>query len=340
MRNRASVLIGAMIFLLCSATALAGDLSWQACRADAAALCQRGELTQAVDRAKFALNLARSKFGRDHLNVAKSLEQLGEICMLRGRLPQSDLFLKQALTIREKIHGDCDPGVIRLITTLADHSRLRRHYDQAEGQYRQALDLAAKGGLGESSHTAPALEGLARLYRDRGDYSSAEPLYERAIAIYETGGKYGQAEKLREARSSLDLADIKRANGDFRKARELYKTALLAYSRALGPTSLMTSVTYKRLADLYRERRIPSLARAYYERALAAYGATGLPEGTLTAATLAGLGNVLKSQGSLARSQDYYNAARAIYERCGGLDPELATMALTREKIWPSLSRR
>jgi tetratricopeptide (TPR) repeat protein len=342
MCNRSFMFIGTIILLLLSTAAFADDSGWRVCHTQAGALCRTGEWSQAFQQANTALNMAGTKYGQDHLNTAKSLERLGEICVARGRLQQADLIFSKALKIRTKIHGDCHPSVIKLLTIMADHQRLRLHRecDSAEKLYRKALDLADRGHWGESSYAAPALEGLARLYMDRGDYASAEPLYQKAISMYETGGKYRSSEKLGEARNSVCLAEIKRAKKDFPKARELYETALVRYLKVAGPTSPMIAFTYKRLADLYSDWHKPTRALAYYQRSLGAYENTGLPEGPLTAATLAAAANVVKSQGKLTTATGLYEAAQTVYDRNGGLDRELATMALTKARVWPLLSEK
>lgn len=335
MGNRSIIITGTIIFILLSAMSFADDSCWRTCQAEVEALCRKGKWGQALQRGKSALKLARAKNGPSHLNTAKSLEKLGHICRARGKVQDTNVFVDRALTIRSKIHCDCHPSVIRLLTMKADNFRVHRQYDRAEGLYRQALHLADKGGWSESSYAAPSLEGLARLHSDRREYASAEPLYQKAIAIYGTGGKYRPTEKLSEARCLTSLADIKRAKGDFREARQLYEAAVEKYSAVSGPGSPMIAFIYKRLAELHVDRGVPSLALSYFQRALGAYDRTGLPEGPLTAATLVGMANLLKSQGKPARAKDLYSSADTIYERTGGLDRELATMVLSKEKIWP-----
>jgi tetratricopeptide (TPR) repeat protein len=339
MNNRSFTLFFTIGFLLLSTVVGANDSSWRTYHTNAAALCRTGDLGEAFQQAKTALNLARAKYGQDHLNTAKSLEQVGEICAGWGRLQQADLFLNAALKVRKKIHGDSHPSVIKLLVCMADCHRLHRDHEKAEKLYRQALDLASGGGWGQS-YTAPALEGLARLHSNQSEYSSAEPLYRKAIAIYATGGKYRPSEKSSHARCLVELAEIKCATGDFPQARELYGAALAKYSEVSDPASPMIAYICKRLGDLYALTGAPSVALTYFRRALGAYERTGLPEGPSTASTLAGMANLLKSQGRTAKATDLYNSAVSIYERTGGLNRELATMALSREKIWPSLSRK
>jgi len=335
MKSGSLIGIVLLVFTLLSSPGLADNSCWRTCHTEAEALCREGVWDEAFQRSKAALNLARTKYGVLHLNTAKSLETLGDICTASGRLQQSNLYLNEAVKIRSKLYGDCHPSVIRLLTMMADNFRMHRQWDQAEQLYRKALYLADTGGWGQSSDAAPALEGLARLHSDRGENQSAQTLYQKAIVIYELGEKYRPAEKQSEARCLVNLADLKFENKDFSEARELYEAALTKYLGAAGPRSPMIAYSYKRLADSYARRGMPSVALTYFHRALGAYERTGLPDGPLTAATLVGLANVLKSKGKQDESQQLYRGANAIYERTGGLDGELATMVLTKERIWP-----
>jgi tetratricopeptide (TPR) repeat protein len=335
MPNRGFMLVIVMVLLLSAGEAFAGDSSWQTCQTNAEALCQIGEWAEAYQKAKSALGLSLAKYGPWHLNTAKSFEKLGEICMVWGRRQQAELYLDRAIKIRSRIHGDSHPSVIRLITLKADQARQHRDLDRAAGLYKKALQLAEGGGWTESSYTAPALEGLARLHLERGEYSSAEQLYEKATAIYAIGGKYRVSERLSEARSLVDLAEIKRYKGDFIKARELYDEALSRCLKIAGPASPMIPLIYGRLGDLCLERGIPSLAVSYFQRSLGAFYRTGLPEGAQTAATLVGLANAFRTQGKPDMARDLYGSAAAIYKRTGGLDRELATTILAKERIWP-----
>jgi tetratricopeptide (TPR) repeat protein len=339
MRDGIKMFIFTAILLLAATTAGADDSCWLTCHSDAAALCSTGDLGEAFQQAKKGLCLAQEKYGSNHLNTAKSLEQLGEISVGWGRTQQADLYLNKALNIRRKMHGDSHPTVIKLLTEMADSHRIHRNYDRAEKLYGQAIDLSADICM-YNSITASALEGSARLYLDQGRYSRAEPLFRKAIDIYTTIEKYQPSMKAPFAKCLVGLAETKWAQGDLPQARKIYKTALRKFLDGSFPVSPMIAYTYKRLGDLSARRGASSVAVSYYNRALGAYEKTCLPEGSFTAATLAGMADLLKSQGKIARATDLYNSAVAIYERTGGLNRELATMALTKGKIWPSFSMK
>ncbi|NJN84948.1 MAG: tetratricopeptide repeat protein [Caldilineaceae bacterium] len=58
-------------------------------------------------------------------------------------------------------------------------------YDRAETHYRRALKLREETPGHTRLDTAATLLGLAILYDDMGHYAKAEPLFDRALDIYE-----------------------------------------------------------------------------------------------------------------------------------------------------------
>ena len=67
--------------------------------------------------------------------------------------------------------------------------------------------------------TATSLNNLAVLYRAQGKYAEAEPLYQRALAIYEQ--QLGQDHP--DTASSLNnLAGLYKAQGKYAEAEPLY----------------------------------------------------------------------------------------------------------------------
>ena len=75
---------------------------------------------------------------------------------------------------------------IRRATTLdnlADVYRAQQRDDEAEGLYRQALEIRSQILGPQHQRVAVGLDNLARFYTDQGSYATAEPLYWRALEI-------------------------------------------------------------------------------------------------------------------------------------------------------------
>jgi tetratricopeptide (TPR) repeat protein len=341
MGNRSFLFVGVVVILISANFSDAEDICWHACYSKATTLCEKGEWSAAYQQATQALDQAGNKFAHDPLKMAKSLEKLSEICQAWGRQQQSMLFLNRALTIRTRLHGKHHPSVIKLLTAMADQHRKHGQYEPAGRLYRRALDCAEKGGWGESSNAAPALEGLGRLYMDQGDNARAEDFCQRALSLYEIGQKYRPSEKLCAARVMMYLAEINRGDRNFPQAAQFYKTALDKYLVIAGPRCPMIPLIYTRLGELHLEWKKPSLAVTNFNRALGAHDKTGFPEFDVVAAALAGLATAMKCRDDATAAKPLMDRAEAIYTRSAAPDNELATRVLLKKaRIWPTLSKQ
>ncbi len=70
------------------------------------------------------------------------------------------------------------------------------------------------------------------LYKTQGHYALAEPLYKRALAIWE---KALGPDHPAVATSLNNLGELYRAQGRYAQAEPLYKRALAIWEKALGP---------------------------------------------------------------------------------------------------------
>jgi len=85
---------------------------------------------------------------------------------------------------------------------------------------------------------ATSLDGLARLYADQGQFTKAEPLYERVLTIREKA----LGPEHPDVATSLDgLARLYADQGQFAKAEPLYERALTIREKALDPSTPMWS---------------------------------------------------------------------------------------------------
>ena len=123
-------------------------------------------------------------------------------------------------------------------------TNLQQH-DAAEASQRQALEIARARNM-------PSLEGLALLFRgfsarDRGLWELAEQYFTRSAAVYKSiSSAWGVV------RSQSSLADLKRQQGAFEEARELFQICLPASCEFSHPQETMYI--------------LPSVARLFHDR--------------------------------------------------------------------------
>jgi len=113
---------------------------------------------------------------------------------------------------------------------------------------------------------AKSLNNLALLYYAQGAYVKAEPLYARALAIWE---KALGPEHPDVAMSLNNLALLYHAQGAYAKAEPLYARALAIWEKALGSEHPDVAKGLNNLAMLYHAQGASAKAEPLYARALA-----------------------------------------------------------------------
>ena len=139
----------------------------------------------------------------------------------------------------------------------------RGNYSEAIKHFEDALKEAKKFG-DEYPRYATSLNNLALLYYTLGDYTKAEPLYARSLAIFE---KALGPDHPDVATSLNNLAELYRTLGDYAKAEPLLKRSLAIWEKKLGPDHPEVATCLENLADLYRTTKRIEEAEKLEERA-------------------------------------------------------------------------
>ncbi len=222
-----------------------------------------------------------------------------------------------------------------------------------------------KGSLGaEDRDVAEALNDLARLYYFKGEYAKAEPLYQRALAIWEKAlgpdhlsvalslsnlavvytlqGKYANAGPMfqralaiREkalrpdhtdiAASLNNLAEFNAYLGDYAKNEPLFQRALAILEKAMGPNHFSVGLLLGNLAGLYSGRGDYLRAEPLYQRELAILEKALGPDHPSVANSLGNLALLYYDQGDYVKAKPLHQRAVAIREKVLGPDhPDLA----------------
>jgi tetratricopeptide (TPR) repeat protein len=210
---------------------------------------------------------------------------------------------------------------------------------------------------GEDLVLANLLHKTATYLRERGQYNQVQPLYQRALRIYEQGlepqhfqiihllrdmatfyrlqGKYEQAEPLyQEVLSSWEqtlgpqhpdlpmplngLAATYYEQGKYEQAEPLYRRSLQIWEQALGPVNPDLAIPLNGLAVIYYEQGKYEQAEALYRRALHIYEQTLGPMHPNKARPLTGLAALYWEQGKYEQAELLYQRALQIWEQAVG----------------------
>lgn len=131
-----------------------------------------------------ALSVHRTRHGDTHDKVAESLRHLAE---LHGDLEpkQAERFYEQCLEIYSR-GPQLHPAVVDVYLGLANAQYVQGAADRAEATFHEALKTSVEIHGQDHIETAKVLRSLADFHRNRHAYRSAVPLYQRALAVFES----------------------------------------------------------------------------------------------------------------------------------------------------------
>ncbi len=190
-----------------------------------------GLYEQAVSLLQSALDKRKSLYGDRHLEVARSLDRLGEVLKLKAEYEPAEKMYRDALAMRREMLGNEHLDTARSIYELADLLGRMGDFAAAETLFREALALRRQLLNENSQEVAQSLEGLALNLYDQGNYTDSAPLLRDAVAMQRELHD-GPHPDLAEALNNL--AFVISEAGEYAEAEQLFREAL-AMKRVLYP---------------------------------------------------------------------------------------------------------
>lgn len=114
----------------------------------AGAALSRGRLDEAEGLYKQALAVRERTLGRDHIDVARSLDNLASVYRRQGKQRQAEPLLRRALAIRQRVLGANHPEVARSRENLA--SLMREHAKNGGSESKEIRRAEPPKGPGVS----------------------------------------------------------------------------------------------------------------------------------------------------------------------------------------------
>jgi serine/threonine-protein kinase len=176
-----------------------------------------------------ALAARRQLFGEEHLDVARSLNELGVVLAQRGESAQAEKLFREALLVRQRL-APSSPDVAESLNDLANIMDEKGDVDGAERMYREALAIRRAGGK-ESAEVADVLGNLATLQYERSQYAEAEKLFREVLALER---RLVGADHPDIAVAMNNLAAVLQVEGHFDAAEALDRQTLALRRKTLG----------------------------------------------------------------------------------------------------------
>ncbi|WP_257453719.1 CHAT domain-containing tetratricopeptide repeat protein [Archangium lipolyticum] len=226
---------------------------------------KQGKYARAEPLLLRALSIREAALGKNHPDVASSLDTLANLYADLGYYDRAAPLHERALAIREAALGKDHPDVAASLNNLARLYQFQGRYGRAVPLHERALAIREAALGKDHPDVASSLNGLATLHQIQGRYSQAEALYTRALAIQETvlGEKH-----LLVAYSLSNLAFLYQEKGLYARAETLYVRALAVYEAALGENHPKVADALLNLAQLYDEQGLYGHGEPLYARAI------------------------------------------------------------------------
>jgi CHAT domain-containing protein/Tfp pilus assembly protein PilF len=196
-----------------------------------------------------ALEITEKTLGPEHPSVIGLLMSLALQHEDRRDFARAVPELQRGLAIANKTLAPDAALSMMVLHDLGDAYLYLEELDNAERITRQAFErLAQKYGPDHPNLSNP-LQNLGIIARQRGHYSEALELFERAHRIRETtlGPQHPYT-----AAVLINIGNVHKDVGEFAKARDLYQRALDILEVSAGPYHQLTLMALANLSNVYR----------------------------------------------------------------------------------------
>lgn len=243
--------------------------------------------------------------------------KMGLVALYQHDYPKASTLFAESLQKREGTAGHDD--VAEAAWFLGQSLYEEGKYRESATAFQRSLPLRPDDGV--------TLNNLALSLTYAEDYTAAEPLYRRALAIQE---KALGPDDPRVATCLNNLALLLHKRGDYEGAEPLYRRALAIDEKALGPDHPNVSMNLKNLVALLRAKGDYTAAEPLARRALAIDEKALGPNHPDVAKDLNDLADLLHAENNDQEAAPLYGRALAIDEKTLGPDDLTVGADLTR----------
>lgn len=307
----------------------AGSRAAELCDALGEHLWLLGDHVAAVRYVEYALELWTKEAGQHSLQAAGSLEVLGLLRQMQGRMEDARICFEHVLAIREALLGKMTDLTVTAATNLGYLLLVQGDFTQAQRHMRQALRFYHQTYGIRNPHTGRLLSHVGTLHLMGGKYRVARRYLQLAVDtrravlpsphvgtaqsinnlgdVYYVLGDYDRALALHQeslalrraifgeehhdiAESLINIGRVMHSTGEFVQARSYAEQAMRINERRLGQDNFETLNMYEYLGAILCDQDDLITARMYLERALAGWRRMGRHQHSKTASTLYHLG--------------------------------------------------
>lgn len=222
---------------------------------------------QALPLLERAVGMRREILGEEHLETARSLNNLARVYREMEDPAAEDLF-RRALEIRRTLLGETHADVAEAMNNLAMVLHDKGDLDATDRLYREVLAMRRSLLGARHPDVATSLNNLGQLLADRGAYDEAETLHREALGIRRDilGNEH-----LDVTYSLNNLALVLHNRGDYVAAERLYRENLEIQHKLLGDEHPDVANTMNNLAAVLRDQGDWVAAEPLFREVVAMY---------------------------------------------------------------------
>ena len=199
-----------------------------------------------------ANTISVSIHGKEHVAVAGSYNNLGNVLRKLGEYNEAKEYYKKALVITSRIYGREHADVATSYNNLGVvYSDLRRHI-QAKEYHEKALNIEKKIYGEEHADVARSYNNLGNVHSDLGQYNKAKEYHVKALTIRRK--IYGD-EHADIAGSYNNLGNVFRNLGQYIPAKECHEKALKIRRKIYGEEHAKVAASYHNLRLVHSNLR-------------------------------------------------------------------------------------
>ena len=296
-----------------------------------------GLYDQAVSLLESALEKRKSIFGDEHLEVARSLDRLGEVLKLKAEYDRALPMYREALELRRDMLGDEHADTARSVYELADLLGRKGEFAEAEPLFREALAVRRKlaGAQGRetarTAEVAQSTEGLALNLFDQGKFEESVSLMREAVAM-QRNLHDGPHPRLADALNNLGW--VVGEMGEYQEAEQLYREALDMQRVLVGDTHPFIAIGLNNVAFVLQQQGKYEKAESLYLEAIAMQRKLLGEDHPDVALALNNLAYLAHDKGDLKKAVKMSQDSLDMYRRTLGEEHPLVAQGMNSLAMW------
>ena len=282
----------------------------KACNQIGENLQEKGAYDEALEYLRKALDKGREEFGEQHVTVAESYDNTGNIYIDKGDYDQAFKYYKKALNIRQKVLGTEHLDVADSYNNTGIFYFYKELYKNAIDYYNKANDIYIKKWGEKHEDVAKVYLNIGLAYKDVGDYDQALNYCQKALDI-NIEVQVPKYPHLVNNYYALGLLYGSRALYD--KTLEYYKKALGMQIEKLGADHHTLTTSYTHIGNIYHEKALYRQALECYQKALIIQMRKASPEDLHLAYIYGHFGETYHRMGAYERALEYHQKSLMIF---------------------------